>query len=182
MTLTRRRTRAELSLEVHPQAVVTGEHCVASLTVANTGRHYLPGLRVEVPIGSAVAIVMTPGLSPGEEFYEDLSVPTGEAGFITVGPARFASRFGRFLLVAPRITSERVTVQVDLPRSRSGADLALPSAAITLEDFRVVGLGLRRRVPRSSRLLAPGSDQVLDARALVDSKNDKSEVRARSGR
>ena len=82
------RSVLDVDLALDPARVVVGERAGGQVEVRNnSGRRMLP-LRVELPVGVAVAAFDVPSLA-ADASHEDLFViPTQRRGVITVGPAR----------------------------------------------------------------------------------------------
>lgn len=82
------RSRHEATMTVPVGRVVVGDQVAIQLTVENPTRRRLGRVRVEVPVGSAVADFPIPGLAVGASF-EDVFVMTGaRRGVVPIGPVR----------------------------------------------------------------------------------------------
>jgi uncharacterized protein (DUF58 family) len=68
--------------------VVVGERASVEIVVSNPTRRRLPGIRIEVPVGSGIAELMSPGLSSRETFDDLFVIPTSRREVIQLGPVR----------------------------------------------------------------------------------------------
>jgi uncharacterized protein (DUF58 family) len=80
--------RLDLSsmIEVSPSRVVVGERAAGALTVTNKRLRTARGLRVEMPVGKAIAAYSLASLKGGEATDELFIVPTNRRAVISVGP------------------------------------------------------------------------------------------------
>lgn len=82
------RTQHEATMTIPVGRVVVGDQAAIQLTVVNPTRRRLGRVRVEVPVGEAVADFAIPGLAVGDRF-EDVFVMTGSRrGVVPIGPVR----------------------------------------------------------------------------------------------
>ena len=94
----------DIAVELHPSRVVAGERAAGRLLVTNrSNRHLLP-LRVDLPVGAAVASFDVPLLAPSNAHEELFQIPTARRGIIDVGPARVVR--GDPLGLLARVVSE----------------------------------------------------------------------------
>ncbi|MDA8356984.1 MAG: DUF58 domain-containing protein [Actinomycetota bacterium] len=90
--------------ELYPNRVVAGQRASGRMVVTNqSGRHLLP-LRVDLPVGGAVAAFDVPLLAPSHSHEELFHIPTDRRGVIDVGPARVVR--GDPLGLLARVVSE----------------------------------------------------------------------------
>jgi uncharacterized protein (DUF58 family) len=82
------RTQLAVELDLNPRRVVVGQTAVADLTIRNTGGHRMLPVRLEIPVGPAVANVSVPSLGSGETFEEMLVIPTVQRCVLPIGPTR----------------------------------------------------------------------------------------------
>jgi uncharacterized protein (DUF58 family) len=82
------RTQLEARTVLNPKRVVAGDTAVAELNVTNTARRRMLPVRLEIPVGGAVATVHVPTLAAGEGFEEVLIIPTQRRGVLQIGPTR----------------------------------------------------------------------------------------------
>lgn len=76
----------ELSL---PQTrVVAGHRACGVISAHNPVRRQLPGVKVEISVGTGIAEVVLPGLDAGDNFTHDFALPTDHRGVVTIGPVR----------------------------------------------------------------------------------------------
>ena len=93
-----------VDIELHPSRVVAGERAAGRLLITNrSNRHLLP-LRVDLPVGAAVAAFDVPLLAPSHSHEELFHIPTTRRGIIDVGPARVVR--GDPLGLLARVVSE----------------------------------------------------------------------------
>ena len=82
------RTRLQVGLRLPQSRTVVGEPVAGELTVANPGRLRTLGITLEVPVGSGLAEIAVPAISPRGERRQDFTVPATRRGVFTVGPVR----------------------------------------------------------------------------------------------
>jgi uncharacterized protein (DUF58 family) len=73
-------------LRVEPSRVVVGERAAGALTLRNNRSRSARAMRVELPVGKALAVFSVPPLPPGGEAEELFVVPTNRRAVIPVGP------------------------------------------------------------------------------------------------
>ncbi len=99
-----------VDVELHPSRVVVGERAAGRMVVTNrSGRHLLP-LRVDLPVGAAVASFDVPLLAPSHAHEELFHIPTARRGVIDVGPAKVVR--GDPLGLLARVVSEARPVRL----------------------------------------------------------------------
>ena len=82
------RARYQVELDLRSQRVMVGERASGRMLVRNkAGRRSLP-IRMELPVGSAVATVAVPRLAKDDVHEELFIVPTNRRAVLPVGPAR----------------------------------------------------------------------------------------------
>ena len=94
----------EVAIELHPSRVVAGERAAGRLEVTNRSKRHLLPLRVDLPVGAAVAAFDVPMLAPSNSHEELFHIPTARRGIIDVGPARVVR--GDPLGLLARVVSE----------------------------------------------------------------------------
>jgi len=101
---------ASVTVDLHPNRVEVGEQAAGRMVVTNrSGRHLLP-LRVDLPVGAAVAAFDVPLLAPSRAHEELFHIPTAHRGVIDVGPARVVR--GDPLGLLARVVSEARAVRL----------------------------------------------------------------------
>jgi uncharacterized protein (DUF58 family) len=80
------RLKLSASIVVEPSRVVVGERAGGSLVIKNEAARRSRPLRVEVPVGRAVARFAVPRLAPHSEHDELFVVPTQRRAVLQVGP------------------------------------------------------------------------------------------------
>ena len=83
---TLRRTGLAVELGVTRPRVVVGEEAIASITVSNPTKHRIAGSRLEVQIGSGVAVYDPPVLTPGASWDDALIIATDRRCVLDLGP------------------------------------------------------------------------------------------------
>lgn len=73
-------------LRVEPSRVVVGERAAGALTLRNNLSRSARAMRVELPVGNALAVFAVPALPPEGEAEELFVVPTNRRAVIPVGP------------------------------------------------------------------------------------------------
>lgn len=71
---------------VEPSRVVVGERAAGALTLRNNRHRTARSLRIELPVGNAVAVFAVPHLAADAEVEELFIVPTNRRAIIPVGP------------------------------------------------------------------------------------------------
>jgi uncharacterized protein (DUF58 family) len=71
-----------------PKRVIVGERAVAEFNLVNSSSRRMLPLRVELPIGPAVAEISVPSLGAGDDFEETIVIPTMRRSVLAVGPTR----------------------------------------------------------------------------------------------
>ena len=84
LTLGRLDLSAEIS--VSPSRVVVGERAAGQLEIKNERTRTARGVRIEMPVGKAIAVYSLPTLKAGELTDELFVVPTNRRAVIPVGP------------------------------------------------------------------------------------------------
>jgi uncharacterized protein (DUF58 family) len=82
------RNSIAIELSVAHIRVVVGERATGLITVNNTTRRRLSGVKVEVPVGRGLAEIAMPGLARGASFRHEFLVPTSHRGLLAIGPVR----------------------------------------------------------------------------------------------
>ena len=82
------RTSLSIELDVPHTRVVVGEQAVGEIVVRNPSRRRALGLTVDVPVGSALAEIVLPGVARGSTIMRQFHIPTSNRGVFSVGPAR----------------------------------------------------------------------------------------------
>ncbi|MDH6236476.1 DUF58 domain-containing protein [Cryobacterium sp. CG_9.6] len=82
------RTAYAVSLTLGTNRAVVGDVVAGNVRVHNPARGRVPGVNVEVPVGSALSIIQMPALRRLASFSHDFVVPTRRRGLVTVGPVR----------------------------------------------------------------------------------------------
>ena len=82
------RTQLNVRTVLNPKRVVAGDTAVAEFHVRNQARRRMLPVRLEVPVGAAVATVHVPTLASEETFEEVLIIPTQRRGVLQIGPTR----------------------------------------------------------------------------------------------
>lgn len=82
------RSAYSVDLGLAATRVVAGERAVGRVEVRNASARSLLPARIELPVGSAVAVFPLPRLAPGALHDELFTIPTARRGVITVGPLR----------------------------------------------------------------------------------------------
>ncbi len=77
-----------IDLSIPHSRVVVGERATGMITVTNPTRHRLVGVKVEVPVGRALAELAMPSLARGATFQHEFLVPTAHRGVLLIGPVR----------------------------------------------------------------------------------------------
>ena len=112
------RSQHEATMTIPVGRVVVGEQAAVQLTVANPTGRRLGRVRVEIPVGEAVADFAIPGLAVGARF-EDVFVMTGSRrGVVPIGPVRTIRADPIGLVKRERRWDERVELFVH-PRTIS---------------------------------------------------------------
>ena len=70
------RTDLRVETVINPQRVVVGERAVGELTVTNVARRRMLPVRLELPVGSDVAVIDVPSLAAAHSFEETIVVPS----------------------------------------------------------------------------------------------------------
>ncbi|MGH1522655.1 DUF58 domain-containing protein [Leifsonia sp. L25] len=78
----------DVGLTLPTNRVVVGDRAPGEVTVRNPARRRLPGVRVEVPVGTGLAEFAAPALASGEEHSDVFVVPTSRRGIVPIGPVR----------------------------------------------------------------------------------------------
>ncbi|WP_395153437.1 DUF58 domain-containing protein [Ilumatobacter sp.] len=86
VALTLGRLDLSSTIEVSPSRVVVGERAAGALTVTNKRSRTARGLRVEMPVGKAIAAYSLASLKGGDATDELFIVPTNRRAVISVGP------------------------------------------------------------------------------------------------
>jgi uncharacterized protein (DUF58 family) len=73
-------------LRVEPSRVIVGERAAGALTLRNNRKRSARAMRVELPVGKALAVFSVPSLPAGGEAEELFVVPTNRRAVIPVGP------------------------------------------------------------------------------------------------
>jgi uncharacterized protein (DUF58 family) len=151
------RSRHEASLAMPVARVVVGDQAAIQVTVANPTRRRLGRVRVEVPVGEAVADVAIPGLGVGDRF-EDVFVVTGSRrGVVPIGPVRTIRTDPIGLVTRERRWDESVDLfvhprTISIPSISTGfvRDLeGIPTSELTASDLSFHSL--REYVPGDER-------------------------------
>jgi uncharacterized protein (DUF58 family) len=82
------RSRHEATMTIPVGRVVVGDQAAIQLTVTNPTRRRLGRVRVEVPVGRAVADFPIPGLAVGARFEEVFTMTGTHRGVVPIGPVR----------------------------------------------------------------------------------------------
>lgn len=82
------RTDLRIDTVITPSRVVVGERAVGELTVTNAAKRRMLPVRLELPVGTDVAVIDVPSLAGGHAFEETIVVPTSRRAVIPVGPTR----------------------------------------------------------------------------------------------
>ncbi|WP_241985995.1 DUF58 domain-containing protein [Cryobacterium sp. Hz7] len=112
------RNAFEIHLHLPVERVVVGERVPGQVSVLNPTRRRLPGVGVEVPVGSGLAEFSMPSLARGEDFSDVFIVPTRRRGVIPIGPVRTARADPIGLLRREIVWAEQVSLFVH-PRTVS---------------------------------------------------------------
>lgn len=80
------RQELEIVVRVQPSRVVVGDRAAGELTIRNLRRRALRGVRVELPVGEAVARFALDHLKGERESQQLFMVPTNKRAVIPVGP------------------------------------------------------------------------------------------------
>lgn len=151
------RTRHEATMTVPVGRVVVGDRAAISLSVVNPTRHRLGRVRVEIPIGDAVADVQIPGLPVGAHFDEDFFVTGTHRGVVPIGPVRTIRADPIGIVRRERSWDERVELfvhprTISIPSMSTGfiRDLeGIPTSELTASDLSFHSL--REYVPGDER-------------------------------
>lgn len=81
------RSHFAVRIELEPRRVVAGDRALGRIAVSNAGTAQSLPVRMELPVGAAVAEFIVPGLPVGSEHEELFAVPTEHRGVISAGPA-----------------------------------------------------------------------------------------------
>lgn len=81
------RAALEVRVDLDPQRVVVGNPAAGQILVRNASRQRLLPIRLELPVGAAVATFDLPSLAGGAETETLFVVPTNRRAVIPVGPA-----------------------------------------------------------------------------------------------
>ncbi|MBC7443369.1 MAG: DUF58 domain-containing protein [Ramlibacter sp.] len=112
------RNAYEIHLSLPVDRVVVGVRVPGEVTVLNPTGQRLPGVGVEVPVGSGLAEFAMPGLARGGSFEDLFIVPTLRRGVIPIGPVRTVRADPLGLLRREIVWAERVELFVH-PRTIS---------------------------------------------------------------
>lgn len=82
------RNAHDVRLSLPSNRVVVGDKAPAEVIVVNPTKRRLPGVRVEVPVGLALAEFAAPSLPRGESHNDVFLIPTSRRGIISLGPVR----------------------------------------------------------------------------------------------
>lgn len=82
------RSSFEITLDLPHSRVVVSESAIGVISVMNPTRRRLPGVTVEVPVGSGLAEFALPSLARGAVSRHEFAVPTARRGVVPVGPVR----------------------------------------------------------------------------------------------
>ena len=151
------RSSHEASLTMPVARVVVGDQAAIQVTVANPTRRRLGRVRVEIPVGEAVADVAIPGLGVGDRF-EDVFVVTGSRrGVVPIGPVRTTRTDPIGLVTRERRWDESIDLfvhprTISIPSISTGfvRDLeGIPTSELTASDLSFHSL--REYVPGDER-------------------------------
>ncbi|RWZ64320.1 DUF58 domain-containing protein [Labedella populi] len=151
------RSRHEATMSIPVGRVVVGDQAAIHLSVVNPTRHRLGRVRVEVPVGEAVADFAIPGLAVGARF-EDTFVMTGtRRGVVPIGPVRTIRADPIGIVRRERRWDERVDLfvhprTISIPSISTGfvRDLeGIPTSELTASDLSFHSL--REYVPGDER-------------------------------
>lgn len=106
------RTAYVISLAMPVDRVVVGDRVPGQVVVRNPTRRRLPGVHVEVPVGSGLAEFAMPGLARESSFEDVFLVPTRRRGVIPVGPVRTVRADPIGLVRKERVWAERIELFV----------------------------------------------------------------------
>lgn len=81
------RAQFSVRVELDPRRVVAGERALGRIAVTNIGAAQSLPVRMELPVGDAVAEFVVPALPVNAEHDELFAVPTEHRGVINAGPA-----------------------------------------------------------------------------------------------
>ncbi|TFC94681.1 DUF58 domain-containing protein [Cryobacterium breve] len=112
------RNAFDIHLLLPVDRVVVGERVPGQVSVRNPTRRRLPGVAVEVPVGSGLAEFSMPSLARGDSFEDVFIVPTRKRGVIPIGPVQTARADPIGLLRREVVWAERVELFVH-PRTVS---------------------------------------------------------------
>jgi uncharacterized protein (DUF58 family) len=82
------RSSYAVSLDLAQNRVVVGERALGKMLVGNASERPILPARIEMPVGSALAVFPVPLLGRGAEHEELFTIPTQRRGVIAVGPLR----------------------------------------------------------------------------------------------
>ncbi|WP_244285252.1 DUF58 domain-containing protein [Cryobacterium shii] len=112
------RNAYEIHLSLSVDRVVVGARVPGEVSVLNPTRQRLPGVGVEVPVGSGLAEFAMPSIARGGSFEDLFIVPTLRRGVIPIGPVRTVRADPLGLLRREIVWAERVELFVH-PRTLS---------------------------------------------------------------
>jgi uncharacterized protein (DUF58 family) len=151
------RTRHEATMRIPVGRVVVGDQAAIQLTVVNPTRRRLGRVRVEVPVGEAVADFAIPGLAVNDRF-DDVFLMTGtRRGVVPIGPVRTIRADPIGIVKRERRWDERVDLfvhprTISIPSISTGfvRDLeGIPTSELTSSDLSFHSL--REYVPGDER-------------------------------
>lgn len=82
------RNSFEVTLDLANGRTVVGQPAFGRMEFVNTSNRPAFPVRIELPVGNAVAIFRLPRLAGGRNFEELFTIPTSRRGVFTVGPVR----------------------------------------------------------------------------------------------
>ncbi|MFF1634350.1 DUF58 domain-containing protein [Leifsonia sp. NPDC058248] len=82
------RNAYQVQLALPANRVVVGDKAPGEVTVHNSTRRRLAGVRVEVPVGHGLAEFASPSLVRGDSHTDVFIVPTPRRGIVPIGPVR----------------------------------------------------------------------------------------------
>lgn len=77
-----------VQLGIPHNRVVVGEEAIGIITVNNTTRHRVAGVKIEIPVGVGLAELAIPSLARGAVAQHRFTIPAIRRGVLSVGPVR----------------------------------------------------------------------------------------------
>ena len=80
------RMELDVSLSLHPERATVGHKVIANVALSNTSKHRMLPVRLEIPIGANHANISVPSLRAGNEWSQEIVMPTSRRAVYQIGP------------------------------------------------------------------------------------------------